>query len=81
MTRALAVELAPQGVRVNGVAPGVAAFPPNFTEEQRAAVIKTIPMLRAGTPDDVAGAVVYLARAPFVTGVIVAVDGGRQVAT
>ncbi len=76
LTKALAVELAPR-VRVNAVAPGTVAFPPGFTEAQRASVLKRVPMQREGTPEDVARAVVFLARSPYVTGAVLPVDGGR----
>jgi pteridine reductase len=80
MTRALAIELAPR-VRVNGVAPGAIAWPDDgqFPEDERARVIATTPLARSGSPDDVARAVLFLATAPYVTGQIVAVDGGRSI--
>jgi pteridine reductase len=78
-TRALAQELAPD-VRVNGVAPGAVLWPEaGKTDEDRQQVIARTPLQRAGTPDDVAGAVLWLLRdAPFVTGQIIRVDGGRS---
>ena len=80
MTRALAIELAPR-VRVNGVAPGAIAWPDDgqFPEDERARIIATTPLARSGSPDDVARAVLFLATAPYVTGQIVAVDGGRSI--
>jgi pteridine reductase len=80
MTRALAVELAPR-VRVNGVAPGAIAWPDDgqFPDQERARIIATTPLARTGSPDDVARAVLFLASAPYVTGQIVAVDGGRSI--
>lgn len=80
-TRALAVELAP-AVRVNGVAPGTVAWPaddPRFAEgsEVRARIERAIPLGRIGTPEDVAETVVFLARSGFISGQVVAVDGGR----
>ncbi|HEX7221270.1 MAG TPA: pteridine reductase [Burkholderiales bacterium] len=80
MTRSLAIELAPR-VRVNGVAPGAIAWPDDgqFPEDERARVIATTPLARSGSPDDVARAVLFLATAPYVTGQIVAVDGGRSI--
>lgn len=78
-TRALALELAPQ-VRVNGVAPGAVLWPESgkaYTD--REALIARTPLARSGTPDDVADAVMWLLRdAPFVTGQIIRVDGGRS---
>src|SRR5437588_3781260 len=72
LTRVLARALAPD-VRVCGVAPGPVAVVPE-QEERRAA--ETL-LGRVGTPDDVAEAVLYLARAGFVTGTSLVVDGGR----
>jgi pteridine reductase len=79
LTRALALELAP-AVRVNGVAPGAIAWPEDgqFDPAERARVVATTPLARIGAPEDVAQAVLFLACAPFVTGQILAVDGGRS---
>jgi len=80
LTRALAAELAPK-VRVNGVAPGAIAWPEDgqFDPAERERVIATTPLGRTGTPEDIAQAVHFLACAPFVTGQILAVDGGRSI--
>lgn len=83
-TRALAVELAP-AVRVNGVAPGTVAWPaddPRFAEgaELRERIVRAIPLGRIGSPEDIAETVVFLARSRFITGQVVAVDGGRLAA-
>jgi pteridine reductase len=80
LTRSLALELAPQ-VRVNGVAPGAIAWPEDgqFAPEERARILATTPLGRIGEPDDIAQAVHFLACAPYVTGQIIAVDGGRSV--
>lgn len=83
-TRALAVELAP-AVRVNGVAPGTVAWPEDdlrYAEgsEIRARILRAIPLQRIGTPEDVAEAVLFLARSAFVSGQVIAVDGGRTAA-
>ncbi len=78
MTRSLALELGPE-IRVNGVAPGAVMWPADGKpyDDQQALLART-PLQRAGTPDDVAGAVLWLVRdAPFVTGQIIRVDGGR----
>jgi pteridine reductase len=78
LTRALAVELAPH-VRVNAVSPGTVAFPEYFDAATREAVVQRIPMGREGSVEDVARAVVFLAReAPYMTGQVVTVDGGRS---
>jgi pteridine reductase len=78
-TRALAQELAP-GVRVNGVAPGAVLWPEaGKSRTDRQQLLARTPLQRAGTPEDVAGAVLWLLRdAPFVTGQIIRVDGGRS---
>jgi len=78
LTRALAVELAPH-VRVNAVAPGTVAFPPDFDAAARAAVLARVPLRREGDPEDVARAVVFLAQQPYLTGQVIDVDGGRSV--
>lgn len=78
LTRALAVELAPH-VRVNAISPGTAVFPPDFGEAERRAVLSRIPMGQEGGVEDIARLVVFLAReAPYVTGQVIAVDGGRS---
>jgi len=76
-TECLALELAPH-VRVNAVAPGAALWPEGYPPARRRALASRIPLGRAGTPEDVAGAVLYLAQAPFVTGAVLPVDGGRH---
>ncbi|MBD8872736.1 pteridine reductase [Rhodanobacter sp. DHB23] len=78
MTRALALDLAP-AIRVNGVAPGAVLWPSDGKpyDDQQAMLART-PLQRAGSPQDVAGAVLWLLRdAPYVTGQIIRVDGGR----
>jgi len=79
MTLALAKDLGPQ-IRVNGVAPGAILWPEQGAnnEEQRKILKKTV-MGRAGEPQDIASAVAYLGLdAPYVTGQVLAVDGGRS---
>ena len=82
LTRALAQEMAPQ-VRVNAVAPGVIMWPENaawMDEEQRRKIIAHTLLKREGEPDDIAKIVAFLIQdAPYVTGQIIAVDGGRSV--
>lgn len=80
MTRALARALAPD-VRVNAVAPGVVLLPEGWSEVDAEKLRATTPLQRLGTPDDVAGAVVYLLEADYVTGEVIKVDGGRHVRT
>ncbi len=79
LTRSLAKDLAPE-VRVNGIAPGAILWPEaGMTESAQQSILEQIPLKRAGTPDDIAGCVLYLTRdAHYVTGQIVAVDGGRS---
>lgn len=80
LTRSLALELAPR-VRVNAVAPGAIAWPDDgqFEPAERSRVIATTPLARIGSPADIAQAVHFLACAPFVTGQVIAVDGGRSI--
>ncbi len=80
-TFALAQELGPD-IRVNGVAPGAVLWPEaDKSYSDRAELIARTPLQRAGSPVDVAGAVLWLLRdAPFVTGQIICVDGGRSLA-
>lgn len=77
MTHALAAVLAPK-VRVNGVAPGAVLAPPSWTEAEQRRFADATPLQRIGTPDDVVGAVHYLLTAPYVTGQLLFVDGGRH---
>jgi pteridine reductase len=79
ITECLALELAPR-VRVNAVAPGTVLWPESYPATQRKELARRIPLRRAGTPSDVAAAVRYLAGAPFVTGVVLPIDGGRHLA-
>ncbi len=76
LTRALAKDMAPE-VRVNAVAPGPVLLPDDWSAEQTAQVERTTLLRRIGSPDDVAGAVLYLALAAYVTGVTLPVDGGH----
>ncbi|MBI4807593.1 MAG: pteridine reductase [Nitrosomonadales bacterium] len=82
LTRSLAQELAPQ-VRVNGVSPGVNLWPESAEwqdEEKRRKLIAHTLLKRAGEPDDIAKTVKFLiADAPYITGQIIAVDGGRSI--
>ena len=80
-TRALAKDLAPE-VRVNGIAPGSILWPEGDaanSEESMRDIMARVPLKRQGRPEDIAGAVAFLALdAPYVTGQILAVDGGRS---
>ena len=77
LTECLALDLAP-AVRVNAVAPGTVLFPESYPAAKRRTLTARIPLGRAGDPSDVAAAIRYLADAPFVTGVVIPVDGGRH---
>lgn len=78
LTRALAVELAPR-VRVNAISPGTVAFPEGLDEAERRAILARIPMGREGACEDVARTALFLAEdAPYLTGQIIDVDGGRS---
>ncbi len=83
MVRSLARDLAPD-IRVNGVAPGVVAFPESGFEsdpEMQAAYISRVPLRRSGTPQEAAETVHWLATsAGYITGEIVRLDGGRWLA-
>jgi len=74
LTRCLASALGPE-ILVNSVAPGTIQFPGEPPDEE---YIRRVPLHRTGTGDDIADAVAYLATADFVTGQIIAVDGGRM---
>ncbi len=82
LTRSLARELGPE-VRVNGVAPGTILWPEdnNWSDEiSRQRVINQTALKRIGDPDDIAKAVEFLVTAaPYVTGQVIAVDGGRSI--
>lgn len=74
-TRALALELAPHGIRVSAVAPGIIDTPMHAPENHD--FLRTLqPFARLGTAEEVAAACLYLTRATFTTGVVLPVDGG-----
>ena len=73
--RALAQELAPEGIAVNCVAPGIIDTRMNACFD-RAELEAEVPMGRLGTPREVAEAVLYLAESPYVTGQVLGVNGG-----
>lgn len=81
LTRCLAVELGKDEIRVNAVAPGAVLFPSDTSDDERRRIIARIPLAREGEAEDVARTVLFLATGPtFITGQVIAVDGGRSVA-
>jgi pteridine reductase len=78
LTSGLARALAPR-VRVNAVAPGAVLLPDDWGPEAAERLARTTPLRRLGAPEDVAGAVLYLLSADYVTGETIIVDGGRHV--
>jgi pteridine reductase len=78
LTRSLARELAPE-VRVNGIAPGPVMVPEDLDAALEAEIISKTPLRRIGDPQDIGRTALYFATlAPYVTGQILAVDGGRS---
>lgn len=80
LTRSLARDLAPE-IRVNGVSPGAILWPENgLPEKVEQSIIRQIPLGKMGEPDDIARTVLFLVKdAPYITGQIIAVDGGRSI--
>jgi pteridine reductase len=80
LTRSLARDLAPE-VRVNGVSPGAILWPEDgMTPKIEQSIVKQIPLKRVGEPADIARAVLFLIQdAPYITGQIIPVDGGRSI--
>jgi pteridine reductase len=80
LTRSLARDLAPE-IRVNGVAPGAILWPDDgMTDKVKDNIIDRIPLGRPGEPGDIADTILFLVRdAPYITGQIIAVDGGRSI--
>ncbi len=79
LTEALALELAPDKIRVNAIAPGPILAPPETTDEELAAVEKATPLGGWGGEKSIADAVIALLMCDFVTGETLRVDGGRHV--
>ena len=79
LTRSLAKDLAPE-IRVNGISPGAIAWPQDgMSDDVKQAIIDQIPLGRTGEPSDIANAVLFLVRdAPYATGQVIAIDGGRS---
>jgi len=87
LSKSLAIELAPDRIRVNAICPGpgdtpmLATFVGGDSEAHRAAFLSSVPLGRLCTPADVANAMVFLAsdEASFITGAVLEVDGGRTI--
>ena len=77
LTRGLALELAP-AIRVNAVAPGAVLAPPHYGPQKLQQVADRTLLKRWGSPQDVADAVIFLARADYITGETIVVDGGER---
>jgi NAD(P)-dependent dehydrogenase (short-subunit alcohol dehydrogenase family) len=79
LTEALALELGPDQILVNAVAPGPIMAPPGTTDEELKAVKDATPLGRWGGPEAIVTAVMFLVESDFVTGETIRVDGGRHV--
>lgn len=78
LTRALALELAP-GVRVNAIAPGAIFWHEDMSADEKKEIMAKIPMNKLGQAEDIAAAVRYLVdAAPYTTGQVLVIDGGRS---
>jgi pteridine reductase len=65
---------------VNAVAPGIAIFPESYEQELREKLIRSVPLQRAGSPEEIAAIVRFLVTtADYVTGQVIAIDGGRSI--
>ena len=79
LTLSLARELAPE-VTVNGIAPGVVEWPPDYPEAEKQKYLTRVPLARPGTPQDVANLIHFLATGgSYITGQIIRLDGGRSI--
>jgi len=79
LTEALALELAPDQILVNAIAPGPILAPPGTTAEEHSAVEASTPLGRWGGEGEIVKAVAFLLDSDFVTGETLRVDGGRHV--
>jgi NAD(P)-dependent dehydrogenase (short-subunit alcohol dehydrogenase family) len=77
LTRMMALQYAPD-ITVNAVAPGLILPPPGKDESYLEKLKDTVPLKRHGDPDDIADAIVFLAKSDFITGEVIYVDGGRH---
>ncbi|HIU52357.1 MAG TPA: 3-oxoacyl-ACP reductase FabG [Candidatus Merdicola faecigallinarum] len=78
LTKALAKELGPSGIRVNSVAPGIIETQMNshLTEEEKKAIVEEIPLEKIGKPEDIAKCVEWLIEDKYTTGQIISINGG-----
>jgi len=79
LTEALALELAADQILVNAIAPGPILAPPDMSQEESDAVVKSTPLGRWGGEHEIAKAVMFLIESEYVTGETIRVDGGRHV--
>jgi 3-oxoacyl-[acyl-carrier protein] reductase len=79
LTEILALELAPDRILVNAIAPGPILAPAEITEEERVAVEQATPLGRWGGADEIVKAVLLLVETDFITGEVIRVDGGRHI--
>jgi len=78
MIKSLACEFAPH-IRVNGIAPGAILWPEQaLAEEHKSSIIEQIALKRLGSAQDIANTAIFLATSPYITGQVIAVDGGRS---
>jgi pteridine reductase len=77
LVRTTASAFAPR-LRVNAVAPGLVLPPDELSPEAIERFLRDVPMARSGTPVDVAQAIHFLVDAPYITGIVLPVDGGRH---
>jgi pteridine reductase len=79
LTRSLARELAPE-ITVNAIAPGIAVFPDHYDQNLREKLTQRVPLMRPGSPEEIAATVRFLVAAgDYITGQVVTVDGGRSI--
>ena len=79
LTETLALELAADQILVNAIAPGPILAPPEMSQEESDAVVKSTPLGRWGGEEEIAKAVMFLIHSDFVTGETIRVDGGRHI--
>ena len=78
MTRTLAVEWAPDGVRLNAVSPGITDTPALQRYAKHAELLASVPLGRAATVDEVVDAILFIGQSRYITGEVLTVDGGLQ---